>query len=130
MHFEHGDDGQDPKEKINYRATFRLLLGFILPEKRRFAAAFAWLLLSTVFSLFTPIIAKYIIDKAIPAADTRLLALSVGALFLNSILFLGTNYMLRIRLVKTGQQIVTDLKKRMLAHMLALDLPFYAEYPV
>jgi ABC-type multidrug transport system fused ATPase/permease subunit len=130
MHHEHGDDGQDPKEKINYKATFRLLLGFILPEKRGFAAAFVWLLFSTAFNLLTPLIAKYIIDKAIPAADTRLLALSVGALFLNSILFLWTNYFLRMRLVITGQQIMTDLKKRMLAHMLSLDLPFYAEFPV
>ncbi len=130
MHGERGDDGQDPKEKINYRATFRLLLGFILPKKKGFSAAFVWLLLSTVFSLLTPIIAKYIIDKAIPAADMRLLVISVGLLFLNSILFLATNYLLRMRLIKTGQQIITDLKKRMLEHMLALDLPFYAEYPV
>lgn len=130
MHHEHGDDGQDPKEKINYKSTFRLLLGFILPEKRGFAAAFFWLIFSTAFNLLTPIIAKYIIDKAIPAADTRMLAVSVAALFLNSILFLGSNYMLRMRLIKTGQQIITDLKKRMLAHMLALDLPFYAEFPV
>lgn len=130
MHGPSGDDGQDPKEKINYRSTFRLLLSFILPERRGFAAAFAWLLLSTAFNLLTPIIAKHIFDKAIPSRDVSLLALSAGALFLNSILFLVTNYFLRMRLVKTGQQIMTDLKKRMLAHMLALDLPFYAEYPV
>ncbi|MCM2267497.1 MAG: ABC transporter ATP-binding protein/permease [Elusimicrobiales bacterium] len=130
MHDRNGDDGQDPKEKINYRATFRLLLGFILPERRGFAAAFVWLLFSTAFNLLTPIIAKHIFDKAIPSGDTSLLALSAAALFFNSVLFLVTNYFLRMRLVKTGQQIMTDLKKRMLAHMLALDLPFYAEYPV
>jgi len=130
MHGPSGDDGQDPKEKINYRATFRLLMGFILPERRGFAAAFAWLLLSTAFNLLTPIIAKHIFDKAIPSRDASVLAFSAGALLLNSVLFLLTNYMLRMRLVKTGQQIMTDLKKRMLAHMLALDLPFYAEYPV
>jgi ABC-type multidrug transport system fused ATPase/permease subunit len=130
MHGFGNDDGQDPKEKINYKATFRLLVGFILPEKRGFAAAFAWLLLSTAFNLLTPLIAKHIIDKAIPAADARQLAFAVGALFMNSLLFLVTNYFLRMRLVKTGQQIMTDLKKRMLAHMLSLDLPFYAEFPV
>ncbi|MBI4352245.1 MAG: ABC transporter ATP-binding protein [Elusimicrobia bacterium] len=130
MHDRNGDDGQDPKEKINYRSTFRLLLGFILPERKGFSAAFAWLLLSTAFNLLTPIIAKHIIDKAIPARDTSLLALSVAALFLNSVSFLAANYMLRMRLIRTGQKIMTDLKKRMLAHMLALDLPFYAEFPV
>ena len=130
MHWENQDDGQDPKEKINYKSSFRLITGLLLPEKRGFAAAFAWLLLSTAFNLLTPLIAKHIIDTAIPAADTRMLAVSVAALFLNSILFLVTNYFLRMRLVKTGQKIMTDLKKRMLAHMLALDLPFYAEFPV
>jgi len=126
----HGEDGQDPKEKINYKTTFRLISGLLLTEKRGFAVAFAWLLFSTAFNLLTPLIAKYIFDKAIPSKDTAMLALSAGALFLNSVLFLVTNYFLRMRLVKTGQQIIMDLKKRMLAHMLALDLPFYAEFPV
>jgi ABC-type multidrug transport system fused ATPase/permease subunit len=130
MHHGHGDDGQDPKEKINYRTTFRLVSGLLLTEKRGFAAAFVWLLFSTAFNLLTPLIAKYIFDKAIPSKDTTVLALAAGALFLNSVLFLITNYTLRMRLVKTGQQIIMDLKKRMLAHMLALDLPFYAEFPV
>ncbi len=130
MHHEHGDDGQDPKEKINYKATFRLLSGLIMPERRGFVAAFAWLLLSSALSLLSPILAKHIIDAVIPAKNIRLLAIVVGALFLNSLLFLGFNYLLQMNLIKTGQQIVTGLKKRMLAHMLALDLPFYAEYPV
>ncbi|OGS13348.1 MAG: hypothetical protein A2285_02945 [Elusimicrobia bacterium RIFOXYA12_FULL_57_11] len=130
MHGAHGDDGQDPKEKINYRATFNLLCGLIAPEKRGFFAAFAWLLLSSALSLLSPIIAKYIIDTTIPAKDSRLLIMAVGALFLNSVLFLAFNYLLQMRLVRTGQQIITGLKKRMLAHMLALDLPFYGEYPV
>ena len=130
MHSEHGDDGQDPKEKINYRATFHLLSGLILPERRGFLAAFAWLLLSTALSLLSPIIAKYIIDVTIPSGNVRLLVLVVGALFLNSLLFMAFNYLLQMRLIRTGQQIMTSLKKRMLAHMLALDLPFYAEYPV
>lgn len=130
MHGPGHDDGQDPKEKINYRATFGLLKGLILSEKRGFALASVWLLLSTALTLLTPIIAKYIIDTAIPARRTGLLLASVGALFLNSVLFLAFNYALRMSLVKTGQRIMAGLKKRMLAHMLSLDLPFYAEYPV
>ncbi len=130
MHHGQGDDGQDLKEKINYKATFRMLRGLMAPERRGFAAAFAWLLLSTAMSLLSPIIAKYIIDAAIPSKNARLLAAAVGVLLLNSLLFLAFNYLLRMRLVRTGQQIITDLKKRMLAHMLALDMPFYSEFPV
>ncbi len=130
MHGDRGDDGQDPKEKINYRATFHMHTGLKRPEKRGFAVAFWWLSLSTAMNLLSPIIAKYIIDTAIPSKSVRLLTAVVGALFLNSVLFMASNYLLQMRLVRTGQQIITDLKKRMLAHMLALDLPFYAEYPV
>jgi len=130
MHVSRDDDGQDPKEKINYKATFRMISGLMMPEKRGFMAAFAWLLLSTAFTLLSPIIAKYIIDTAIPSKDLRLLIMVVGGLFLNSLLFMGFNYLLQMRLIKTGQQIMTDLKKRMLARMLSLDLPFYSEYPV
>ena len=126
----HHDDGQDPKEKINYRATFRMLYGFITPEKRGFIMAFAWLILSTATNLISPIIAKHIIDTAIPSNDTGMLVAAAAVLFCNSMLFLVFSYLLRMRLVRTGQKIITNLKKRMLAHMLALDLPFYAEFPV
>jgi len=130
MHGHGGDDGQDPKEKINYQATFRLLSGLMAPERRGFLAAFAWLILSTALNLLSPIIAKHIIDVTIPSGNVRLLVLFSGAMLLNSLLFMGFNYLLQMRLVRTGQQIMTSLKKRMLAHMLALDLPFYAEFPV
>ncbi|MCX5785434.1 MAG: ABC transporter ATP-binding protein [Elusimicrobia bacterium] len=125
----HYDESQDQKEKINYKATFRMLYGLMLPEKRGFAVAGAWLFLSSALNLLSPIIAKYIIDKAMPAKDYRLVILSVTALFLNSLLFLVFTYFLRMGLVRTGQQIMTNLKKKMLAHMLGLDLPFYAQYP-
>ncbi|HAH31491.1 MAG TPA: hypothetical protein DCL44_04150 [Elusimicrobia bacterium] len=126
----HYDESQDQKEKINYKATFRMLSGLMLPEKRGFAVAGVWLMFSSALNLLSPIIAKYIIDKAIPAKDYRLVILSVTALFLNFLLFLVFNYSLRMGLVRTGQQIMTTLKKNMLRHMLSLDLPFYAKYPV
>ncbi|MBI4803426.1 MAG: ABC transporter ATP-binding protein [Elusimicrobia bacterium] len=126
----HYDESQDQKEKINYKATFRMLYGLMRPEYRGFAIAMLWLGLSSVLNLLSPIIAKYLIDNAIPAKDYQLLIIVVAALFLNSLLFLVFNYFLRMRLVRTGQQIMTALKKKMHAHMLTLDLPFYAQYSV
>ena len=43
MHGPDGDDGQDPKEKINYKATFRLLYGLIKTRKRPFLVAFVYM---------------------------------------------------------------------------------------
>ena len=126
----HYDESQDQKEKINYKATFRMLYSLMAPQKRGFAVAAVWLTLSSALNLLSPIIAKYIIDTAMPAKDYRLVIFSVTALFSNSLLFLVFTYFLRMGLVRTGQQIMTNLKKKMLGHMLGLDLPFYAQYPV
>ncbi|PIU19475.1 MAG: hypothetical protein COT18_07305, partial [Elusimicrobia bacterium CG08_land_8_20_14_0_20_59_10] len=125
----HGDpreEGPDPKEKINYKATFRLVLGLIKPRKGAFALAFAYMVLSTLVSLANPIVAKYIIDTAIPARDGQALMLATGVFFANTLLFLVFNYLLMMQLVKTGQDIMVALKERMLGHMLGLDLEFYS----
>ncbi|HBB67697.1 MAG: hypothetical protein A2X28_09705 [Elusimicrobia bacterium GWA2_56_46] len=126
MHGEPYDDGQDPKEKINYKAAFKLLLGLARARKIEFAAAFAFLVFSTLINLANPIVAKYIIDTAIPAGDRTRLLLAAGLYFLNSALFLLFNYFMSMRLIKTGQSIVVELKGRMLRHMLSLDLEFYS----
>jgi ATP-binding cassette subfamily B protein len=126
MHLEYPDDGQDPKEKINYRATFKLVLGLIKPRRAEFAAAFAFLIASTLINLANPIVAKYIIDTAIPAKNQKHLLASAGFYFLNSVLFLLLNYLMSMRLIKTGQSITVELKQRMLKHMLSLDLSFYS----
>ena len=122
----HHDDSQDPKEKINYKATFRLILGLMKTRKLEFAAAFAFLIVSTLINLANPIVAKYIIDTAIPAKNTRHLFMGAGLYFANSALFLFFNYFMSMRLIKTGQSIIVTLKQRMLSHMLSLDLDFYS----
>jgi len=126
MHGDHYDDGQDPKETINYRSTFRLILGLIKPRRLEFAAAFAFLVAATLINLANPIVAKYIIDTAIPAKNTKHLFLAAGFYFFNSAAFLFFTYLLSMRLIKTGQRITVDLKERMLRHMLSLDLEFYS----
>ncbi|MFA6434143.1 MAG: ABC transporter ATP-binding protein [Elusimicrobiales bacterium] len=126
MHGERPDDGQDPKEKINYKATFHLLLGLVKTRKLEFAAAFAFLIASTLINLANPIVARYLIDTAIPAKNQRHLFLGAGLYFANSVLFLAFNYFMSMRLIKTGQSIIVELKERMLRHLLSLDLEFYS----
>ncbi|OGR68499.1 MAG: hypothetical protein A2081_05760 [Elusimicrobia bacterium GWC2_61_19] len=130
MHHGHGDDEQDPKEKIDYRATFRLILSLMKPRKAAFALAFAYMAASTLISLANPIVAKYIIDTAIPAKDSRMLLLATAVFFGNTVLFLIFNYLLVLQLVRTGQDIMVSLKERMLSHMLGLDLDYYSANPV
>lgn len=126
----HYDDGEDSKEKINYKAVFSLILGLIKPLKKEFAAAFFFLSAATAINLANPIVAKYIIDTAIPSKDQKSLFISAGIYFGNSVLFLFFSYLMSMRLVKTGQTIIVALKARMLRHMLTLDLDFYAKNQV
>jgi len=125
MHEEAAESG-DTKEKINYKATFRLLLGLMKTRKLEFTTAFLFLIISTLINLANPIVAKYIIDNAIPAKDLQHLYLAVGLYFVNSALFLLFNYFMSMRLIRTGQSIIVELKQRMLRHMLSLDLDFYS----
>lgn len=126
MHGDRHDDGQDPKEKINYKATFKLIAGLIMPRKTEFFVAAAFLIVATLINLANPIVAKYIIDTAIPAKDQKHLFMAAGLYFSNSALFVLFNYFMSMRLIKTGQSLIVGLKERMLGHMLSLDLDFYS----
>jgi len=124
------DDGQDPKEKINYKAAFRLLYGLVKTRKRPFLVAFVYMSAATLLNLLIPIIAKYVIDTALPAKDPRALLLATGVYLATTLLFLYFNYLQVLQLARAGQGLIVELKHRILAHMLTLDLEFYAATPV
>jgi len=130
MHPEIGDEEHDPKERINYRAAFRLLAGLIAPRKRPFAVAFGWMTAATLVSLMIPMIARYVIDTAIPAKDPRALLAATGIYLLTTVAFLYFNYLQVVQLARAGQDLIVDLKERLLSHMLSLDLEFYSSQPV
>lgn len=124
------DDGYDRKETIDYKAVFRLILSLIRPRKTEFAAAAVFMGASTLLSLANPIVARYIIDTAIPGKSRKVLCAAAGVYLLNSTLALLFNYLMTMRLAKTGQRITLELKERMLRHMLTLDMGYYSANPV
>jgi len=130
MHHDMGDDGQDPKEKIDYKATFRLLYGLIRTRKGPFSLAFVYMVSATLLNLYIPMIAKFVIDKAIPARDPKALLLAAGVYIATTLLFLYFNYLQVLQLARAGQGLIVELKQRILAHMLTLDLEFYSSMPV
>ena len=130
MHHDQGDDGQDPKEKINYRATFRLLYGLIRTRKGPFFIAFIYMVSATLLNLFVPYIVKFVIDTALPAKDPRALLLAAGVYIVTTLFFLYFNYLQVVQLARAGQDLIVELKERILAHMLTLDLEFYSSMPV
>lgn len=127
----HGlDDGQDPKERINYGATFRLLYSLLSERKGPFLVAFLYMAAGTLLNLLIPVIAKYVIDRALPARNQASLLLATGGYLLATLLSLFFNYLQVAQLARAGQDLIVDLKRRMLGHMLSLDLQFYSSTPV
>ncbi len=118
------------EDKINYKTTFKLIFSLMKPHKLKFVAAFAYLIISTSINLANPIIIKYLLDTAIPDKNTYALALAVSLYFVNTILFLIVNYLLAMKLITAGQEIITTLKNKMLKHLLYLDMSYYSENPV
>ena len=129
-HGDPNDDGQDPKEKINYKATFRLLAGLISTRKGPFLLAFVYMASATLLNLFIPMIAKFVIDTAIPGKDPKALLLAAAVYIVTTLLFLYFNYLQVLQLAKAGQDLIVDLKQRILTHILSLDLEFYSSMPV
>lgn len=121
---------EEQKEKIHYKTTFNLLFNMAVPLKRGFFTAFFYLLASTALSLLGPIIAKYTFDTAIPSKKYSILAGAVALYLFNSVFLLVFNYLMRMKLVKTAQEIIMKLKNRLLEHLLTLDMDFYSKNPV
>ncbi|MCG2726669.1 MAG: ABC transporter ATP-binding protein/permease [Elusimicrobia bacterium] len=123
----HPDEIED---KINYKATFKLVFSLMKPHKLKFIAAFAYLIISTSINLANPIIIKYILDTAIPTKNKYALLLAILFYFINTVLFLTVNYLLAMKLIIAGQKIITELKNKMVKHLLNLDMSYYSENPV
>ena len=126
----HGVGDGEKEENINYRASFRLVRGLMRSHIGGFALAFLFLVFATAANLINPILAKHILDDAIPSHDTKWLIIYSVCFAANVFLTLLLNYALYMQLVKTGQRLILGLKKQLLDHLLGLGMDFYAENPV
>ncbi len=119
----------DKKEKIDYKSTFSLVYSLSRPYRKELATAFVYLIFSTLTSLAVPVLAKYAIDKAIKVKDSKLLLIIMGAYLANALIFLFFNYISSMKLIKTGQELILGLKKKLYEHLLSLDTDYYAKTP-
>ena len=126
----HSSDGDGEKEeRIDYRASFRLVSGLMRAHIGGFALAFIFLIFATAVNLVNPVLAKHILDGAIPSQDYFRLAVYSAIYAGNIFLSLVLNYLLYIQLVKTGQNLIVSLKKKLLDHLFSLGMDFYSENP-
>jgi subfamily B ATP-binding cassette protein MsbA len=107
----------------------RRFWAYLRPFAAWIVALGASTLLSVLVGLPTPWLEKVIIDEAIPRADRRLLALSVGsiaALFVLYRLVLLARSWLSVRV---RQRVLTAVRMDMYAHLLGMSQRFFARHP-
>ncbi len=126
----HGVGDGEREENINYRASFRLVRRLMIAHWKGFALAFVFLIFATAANLVNPILAKQILDDAIPSHDAKWLIIYSICFAANVFLTLLLNYALYMQLVRTGQRLILSLKKQLLNHLLGLGMDFYSENPV
>src|ERR671925_279479 len=108
----------------------RRLLRYLRPYRTRVALAIAALLASAAVELVGPVLTKIALDRALPNADTRLLATLAAALF--GALLVGFALESAQTLLTTwlGQRVMYDLRREIFHHLQRLPLPFYDRNPV
>lgn len=121
------------KKILNKLIDFRLLrrvLGLVKPYKKRFYLALLIAVLLAVLSPVNPFLIQITIDRYILAGDwNKLLMMScilMGILFFQA----GLTYFFTYNTNWLGQSIVRDLRERVYAHVIDLNLRYFDRTPL
>jgi ATP-binding cassette subfamily B protein len=119
----------DRQEGINSRTAFRRLLPLLKEHHRWLAICFMLLAASKVIYLIGPNLIRRAIDVNITGSDYRGLLITVGFYVLAQGAFLIINYLFRIRMEIIGQQVMTNLRKKLFDHILQMKVLFFDRNP-
>lgn len=125
------DEKINPEEEtISSKKAFARLLPLLRNHIRPLLICFFLLSVATVLSLCWPILLKRALDVDIKNADYRGLLITV--LFIGAIqgITLVLQYIQRIKLETIGQEIMVELKRGLLDHILSMDVSFFDKNPV
>lgn len=121
------------KKLLNKLIDLRLLrriLGLVKPYKKRFYIALAIAVLMATLSPLSPYLIQITVDKHILSGDWNMLLMMSGLLL--SLLFFqaGLTYIFTYSTNWLGQSIVRDLRQRVYAHVLGLNLRYFDRTPL
>ncbi|MDZ4798213.1 MAG: ABC transporter ATP-binding protein [Bryobacteraceae bacterium] len=113
------------KKKINYSRAFTESKALIYANRWRLAAGLALMLVSRGLGLVLPASTRYVIDEVIGKRNTEMLpvvaGLAIGATVLQSI----TSFILSRILGIAAQRAITDMRKRVQAHIERLPVRYF-----
>jgi len=101
------------------------LLGLFRPYRRRLGTVLGLIIVSAGLGMVTPFLLRAVLDRAIPARDTTLLALLVAGMIVIAVAngALGVGQTLLSNTV--GQRVMHDLRAAVYRHLQRLSLSFF-----
>ncbi len=123
LHF-HIDELEQGEVKIKLATLSRVTPFFRGYTKSILFAVFA-VLFTTVIAASLPLVFRWLVDEAIPAKDMNLI-LAIGLIYLGLLVLQGAfQYFQSLIVGYMGIEIVNDIKRKMLKHILKLSVRFF-----
>jgi subfamily B ATP-binding cassette protein MsbA len=120
--------GEKTKKKSSVeqlKSALPLLKELVRPRRGVLALSFVLLLIGRVSGLVLPLSTKFLIDNVINQHHPELLKVIVGAVLTATIIQGLTSFSLTQLLSKEGQRAITDLRRKVQAHVGSLPLNYY-----
>ena len=105
--------------------TARRVTGFVRPYRRVLALYALIVLADAAVVAFGPLLFRTIIDTAIPAHRTGLIAALAGCLAALAVADAGLTLVQRVIVARVGEGLVSDLRTRLFDHVQAMPLAFF-----
>src|SRR5690606_7180163 len=108
----------------------RRLLGYLRPYRGRVVLAIFILLGASLMALVGPWLTQLALDRAIPAGDSRLLALYAFGFLASLVVAFILEYAQTLLTTWLGQRVMYDLRREIFGHLQKLELRYYDRNPV
>lgn len=107
------------------RKSLRRLAGFLAPYRARIALAVVALIVAAACVLALGQGLKYVVDNGFGSGDARLLNQALGAMIGVAIALSLATFFRFYLMMTTGERVVTDLRRAVFDHILALEPAFF-----
>jgi subfamily B ATP-binding cassette protein MsbA len=122
-----GADATAKRPKVKFRDVWPEIRLLIRPRRWLLAGCFCIMIVNRACSLVLPLSFKPLIDQVFTKGRMGLLPVVVGAVLLATLIQGVTSYALTQLLSKSGQRMITELRKQVQEHIGRLSVTFYDE---
>jgi ABC-type multidrug transport system fused ATPase/permease subunit len=115
------------KPTPSFKQVWPEIKALIKPRRGLLAAAFGLMIVNRAVGLVMPALFAPFIDQVMNRHNLKILPMIVGGALAATLIQAGTSYGLTQLLSKSGQRLITDLRKQVQAHIGRLSVAFYDE---